>query len=162
MMRASDDTSKQIPSGWRGEVLARMRMRGGDPVSRIDPLGLSDIPSSVPSTIPGGPYNPAGSGQQPGTYYGPKQQSGPRSICRWVPSGDQGGPSGSNGYWKVNQPDRGGWQRYDQAGTPITPDEAHPDQSSSEPVSMPEIIGSPWWLRIGTGIPLLIYSKLAY
>jgi len=73
----------------------------GDPLNRSDPMGLAGIPSAPPPNLPGGPYTPAGPGQQPGTFFGPKQLSGSRGICRWVPPEGEGGPPGSQGYWKT-------------------------------------------------------------
>ncbi|MDE2239111.1 MAG: hypothetical protein KGJ73_04185, partial [Rhodospirillales bacterium] len=107
---------------------------GGDPVNNIDPLGLAAPWAPYPpSNIPGGPWSPA-PGQRPGAYYGPKQPSGGRPMCQYVPPGDQGGPPGSKGYWKTQQPGQKGWgQRYNQQGEPITPDEAHPGPSGSAP-----------------------------
>jgi RHS repeat-associated protein len=98
----------------------------GDPLNFIDPMGLAGIPFAPPPNLPGGPYTPAGPGQQPGTFLGPRQPSGPRSICRWVPPEGEGGPPGSQGYWKTQAPQQSGWSRFSQAGEPISPGEAHP------------------------------------
>jgi RHS repeat-associated protein len=123
----------------------------GNPQSSIDLFGLQTapdliptIPSSVPENIPGGAYTPAGVGQPPGTYYGPSQPNGPRTEARWVPPEGQGGPPGSQGYWKVKGPGQGGWCRFDQQGNPQTPEEAHPNPNPNVP---------PWWF--GTGVRLL-------
>jgi len=115
-----------------------------NPVNWIDPEGLAAIPGSVPPNIPGGPYVPAGPGQKPGTFFGPKQTSGPRSIVRWVPDGNNGGPSGSEGYWKAQTPSQKGWQRFNPCGNPITPNEAHPSVSPP-PKPKPEPPPMPWW-----------------
>jgi RHS repeat-associated protein len=98
----------------------------GSPTNYWDPKGLAGIPQSVPSAIPGGPYTPAGPGQKPGTFYGPQQPAGPRTECRYVPTEAEGGPPGSQGYWKTKSPGQVGWSRYDSNGDPMTPDEAHP------------------------------------
>ena len=101
---------------------------GGNPGRYVDPRGKeSGIPTSPPEAIPGGPWEPAGPGQRPGTFFGPKQPIGPRETLRWVPPEGRGGPPGSEGYWKTTKPGQGSWgQRYDQKGNPITPEEAHP------------------------------------
>ena len=45
-------------------------------------------------------------GQQPGTFQGPQNPyGGARDICRFVPDGANGGPSGANNpYWKTKTP----------------------------------------------------------
>jgi len=104
-----------------------------DPINWLDVTGLSGNIPPIPdpnSVVPGGPWKPAGSGQLPGTFYGPKQPSGPRNMCTWVPPGGQGGPPGSSGYWKRSLPG-GGWERYNTSGTPITAAEAHPGRGRS-------------------------------
>jgi RHS repeat-associated protein len=99
---------------------------GGNPVTYTDPLGLAPYSGQTPpSNIPGGPWTPAGSGQQPGTFFGP-QQPGGKDMCRYVPDGQNGGPAGAKeSYWKTKTPNSP-WQRYDTNGNPITPEEAHP------------------------------------
>lgn len=92
----------------------------------------ASIPSNPPFRIPGGPYAPAGAGQPPGTFYGPKQERGPRPTVRWVPSESQGGPPGSRGYWKSQMPGQNGSQRYSQTGQQLTPEEAHPGPSTGQ------------------------------
>ncbi|WP_321818384.1 MULTISPECIES: RHS repeat-associated core domain-containing protein [unclassified Paraburkholderia] len=96
----------------------------GNPLSYVDPDGLASYSGQTPpSNIPGGPWNPAGSGQKPGTFYGPPKTGG-RDICRYVPDGKNGGPAGANdSYWKAKSPNSS-WVRYDLNGNPITPDEA--------------------------------------
>ena len=47
-------------------------------------------------------------------------------MCRYVPPEGQGGPNGSQGYWKTQAPNQDGWDRYSTSGDPITADEAHP------------------------------------
>ena len=37
-----------------------------------------------------------------------------------------GGPAGSEGYWKVNQHGVKGWNGFNQAGQPITPFQVRP------------------------------------
>ncbi len=98
----------------------------GNPIRYVDPSGLAPYSGQTPPTnIPGGPWSPAGSGQQPGTYFGP-QKPGGRDICRYVPDGQNGGPGGADeSYWKTKSPNSP-WQRYDMNGNPITPEEAHP------------------------------------
>jgi len=95
--------------------------------------------------VDGGPWEPRGpsSGDRPGSFQGPKPEGGgPRRIVQWVPPEGQGGPPGSSGYWKINQPG-GGWQRFDPAGKPITAQEAHPNnRGTRNGLEMP----SPMWL----------------
>jgi RHS repeat-associated protein len=93
-----------------------------------DPGRIPDA-SDIPGNVPGGPWTPApnGSGQSPGTFFGPKQPKGPRAICRWVPSEGNGGPSGSKGYWKTQQPGQDGWDRWNPTnGDWMSPEDAHP------------------------------------
>jgi RHS repeat-associated protein len=98
---------------------------GGNPIGFTDPLGLAEIPSPNGS-VPGGPWTPNPS-NNPGSFNGPKPPGGgPRAQCQFVPPDGEGGPPGSQGYWKTRQPGQGWGQRYDQKGNPITPEEAHP------------------------------------
>jgi RHS repeat-associated protein len=107
------------------------------PTMYVDPQGLAGIPPNVPPSVPGGPWSPAGPGQQPGTFFGPQQPSGPRAICRWVPPATEGGPPGSEGYWKVQDPGSTGWNRFDPNGQPLTPEEAHPNPPVPRPPFVP-------------------------
>jgi RHS repeat-associated protein len=82
----------------------------GDPLNLIDPQGLQAYNGQTPPpSIPGGPWTPAGPGQPPGTFAGPK---GPgQKICRYVPDENNGGPQGAQqSYWKTKtQGEPGGW-----------------------------------------------------
>jgi hypothetical protein len=101
----------------------------GNPISLIDPDGLQPFTGQTPpSNIPGGPWTPNPNPNAPaGNFLGPKQPSGARMQCQYVPDGKNGGPSTSKeGYWKTNSPDQKGWQRFNQNGEPISPEEAHP------------------------------------
>lgn len=109
----------------------------GRPLEFVDVLGLTPIPSQPPGNIPGGPWTPAGPGQQPGTFFGPKPPAGPRAICRYVPPAGQGGPPGSGGYWKTQAPGERGWQRYSPQGQPWSPDQAHPDPQKPNTPKIP-------------------------
>jgi len=116
---------------------------GPPPMGPFPPDAPSRLPdaSDIPSNIPGGPWEPA-TGQRPGDFWGPKPAGGGRPMCRWVPSDEEGGPPGSEGYWKTQSPGVKGWQRYDQQGNPISPQEAHPGRVSqparpAEPVEEP-------------------------
>ena len=84
-----------------------------------------------PSNLPGGPYTekPSTPGNRPGSFQGPRQPRGPRSQAQWVPPEAEGGPPGSNGYWKVQLPGEQGWNRYNRNGWFITPEQAHPNSS---------------------------------
>jgi len=97
-----------------------------DPLNFYDPSGLAEIPNPN-GTVPGGPWTQHDA-NKPGQFLGPKPADGVggRAQCQWVPSQANGGPPGSEGYWKTNQPGEKGWQRYDQSGRPITPQQAHP------------------------------------
>lgn len=128
-----------------------------NPVNLVDPSGLQ-IPSEPPPGIPGGPWVPAGTGQKPGTFYGPKQQSGPKTICRWVPSQGQGGPPGSQGYWKVQTGGSGQWNRYSQNGIPITEQQAHPNPPPANPLAAIVRFGTP----LGAFLGVMFYSSPAY
>lgn len=132
----------------------------GNPVSYIDMRGLQAWRPGMapPSDIPGGPWTPAGSGQPPGSFYGPKPPSGGRELCKYVPDRTNGGPpDAERGYWKTNTPGERGWYRYDLDGNPITEDEAHPNPNS-EPGSMSIPRLTPWSI----GIFLGTYSSPAY
>lgn len=82
--------------------------------------------------VPGGPWKPAGPGQRPGTFNGPKPPKGPRPTVNWVPPEGEGGPPGSEGYWRrvIN----GVKQRFNPLGDPITPEEAHPGNRPIPPI----------------------------
>ena len=74
---------------------------------------------------------------RPGNFQGPKNSKGGRSQCQWVPPSSDGGPPGSDGYWKTNDPGKKGWNRYDQEGNPISPEQAHPGSKIPEPTAAP-------------------------
>jgi len=106
---------------------------GGNPVSWTDPLGLQAWQPGMqpPSNIPGGPWTPAGPGQLPGDFFGPKKPSGSRDMCRYVPDGNNGGPrDAKQGYWKTITPGED-WSRYDLNGNPRSPEEVHPGNPPS-------------------------------
>jgi RHS repeat-associated protein len=99
---------------------------GGRPLIIPDYTGLQAYTNQIPSVVPGGPWEPR-TGARPGSFQGPKQPKGPRAVCEYVPDGKNGGPpSAPNAYWKVQVPGQAGWQRYDLAGKPIAPSQAHP------------------------------------
>jgi RHS repeat-associated protein len=124
-----------------------------DPLMYIDPTGLAvpgapppvgpfppedpgRIPeaSDIPSNIPGGPWTPA-EGQPAGTFWGPKQPTGPRAECRWRPEGDDGTPP----YWKTKAPGQKGWDRWNaRTGNWQSPEESHP--GNPPPVVEPPVI----------------------
>ena len=96
----------------------------GNPINRVDPTGLAPTYPTPPNSIPGGPWQPAGAGQRPGTFFGPKQPSGQRPMCSYVPSESQGGmPGAKDPYYETIGPN--GKQRYSLAGEPITVEQAH-------------------------------------
>ncbi len=102
-----------------------------NPVQYVDPYGLAGIIPDPNGVVPGGPWTPNNAGR-PGNYFGPKPPKGGRPEAQWVPPEADGGPPGSEGYWKTKKPG-GKWdQRYDQEGNPITPDEAHPGPKSCD------------------------------
>jgi RHS repeat-associated protein len=115
---------------------------GGNPVNRVDPLGLAPSYPTPPDSIPGGPWEPAGPGQRPGTFYGPRQPSGPRPQCNYVPPESQGGmPGAKQPYYETFGPN--GKQRYSMAGDPITPKQAHGQNQKPSPLPP----SRPWkWL----------------
>jgi RHS repeat-associated protein len=117
-------------AGGGGRSSAPSRQRGSTPsAGAVSPPRAGSIPSRVPSNIPGGPYEPKPptQGNRPGSFQGPPQPQGPRPQVQWVPPASEGGPPGSTGYWKAQQPGQNGWTRYTQSGTPITPEQAHPN-----------------------------------
>lgn len=116
---------------------------GGNPLSYSDPSGLDPYTGQTPpENIPGGPWTRAGAGQPPGTFYGPQNPNGgPRDVCRYVPDGANGGPVGAkDSYWKTKVPGEP-WTRFDLEGNPITPQQAHPGNPTSAPIS-PLVV--PW------------------
>lgn len=100
---------------------------GPSPTGPFPPetLGRIPDPSDIPRNIPGGPWTPAGPGQRPGAFYGPKQPSGPKAMCEYSPPESSGGMKGSTGYWKLTPPG-GPEQGFDMSGNSITPEQAHP------------------------------------
>jgi RHS repeat-associated protein len=120
----------------RGPLTFGPEGMGAGPGLEEGSTATSGIPIEVPRSIPGGPYEqiPPGPRNPPGIFQGPRQPSGPRTIVRWVPPQSQGGPPGSPGYWKLQRPGQRGWTRFSRGGTPITPEEAHPNP---EPQSLP-------------------------
>jgi hypothetical protein len=99
------------------------------PISTADGEEQSRTPSTAgvpaPNSVPGGPWTPH---DKPGQFQGPKPQDGVggRTRLQYVPPEGEGGPPGSKGYWKVNEPGQKGWQRFDLKGNQITPEQAHP------------------------------------
>ena len=129
---------------------------GSDPVNSIDPSGLAEIPNPN-GTVPGGPWTPAGPGQPEGSFYGPKQPSGGKDMCQFVPSGrDAPEP-----YWKAKSP-TSDWQRYDLRGNPKTAPEVHPGRPPLGPVP-PEAAPPPplGWARVTAFLALMLYSSPA-
>ena len=113
-----------LDGGWNRFVYA-----SSNALSRIDPFGLTDIPNPN-GVVPGGPWIPHDV-NRPGQFLGPQPEGGGgRAQCQWVPAESQGGPRGSEGYWKVNEHGQKSWQRYDQRGNAITPQQAHPGYRS--------------------------------
>lgn len=105
--------------------------------------------------VPGGPWT-AAEGQREGAFYGPEKTSGGRDLAQWVPPEEEGGPPGSRGYWKVKSPDSP-WQRFDQEGRAISPEEAHPGRA---PISAAPSASA--WVRVGVGLGLMLHSEPAY
>jgi uncharacterized protein RhaS with RHS repeats len=119
---------------------------GGNPISWTDPLGLQAWQPGMqpPSNIPGGPWTPAGPGQRPSDFFGPKKPSGSRAMCRYVPDENNGRQRGTKqGYWKTITPGED-WSRYDLSGNPRSPEEMHPGNppSANLPPSLPPT--APW------------------
>jgi RHS repeat-associated protein len=101
-----------------------------NPSSYIDNNGLVAYIPDPNGVVPGGPWVP-NDGNRPGNFLGPKPLGGGgRAQCQWVPADGAGGPPGSDGYWKVNEPGTKGWSRFDKGGRPITPEQAHPGNVS--------------------------------
>ena len=105
-----------------------MLFRSGNALLFSDPMGLQSYNGQTPpASIPGGPWTPQ-AGQQPGTFQGPQNPNGGgRDMCRYVPDEANGGPKGAKEpYWKKQEPGQKGWDRFDQKGNRITPEQAHP------------------------------------
>jgi RHS repeat-associated protein len=129
----------------------------GNPISLLDPFGLAEIPSMPPPGLEGGPWTPA---EKIGKWLGPPQPKGPRAECQWVP---EGGPSGSQGYWKTQKGASGEWSRFDQKLNPITEQQAHPGNPSLNPLAPNPLeplirYGNPVGAFVGT----MLYSSPAY
>lgn len=128
------------PSGFNGGI--GLYIYGlNNPLIYIDPTGLSppgapppmgpfspedppQIPGAadIPSNIPGGPWTAAGLGQRPGDFYGPPQSKGGKTMCRYVPEGDNGEPH----YWKTKASGQKEWDRWDPDGNWSTKGQLRP------------------------------------
>jgi RHS repeat-associated protein len=135
------------PVGEIGDPSANLyRYVNGDPIGLVDRRGLAGGIPDPNGVVPGGPWTPAGAGQRDGSYYGPPKPGG-RDMCQWVPPENEGGPPGSQGYWKTKTPTTS-WQRYSTQGVPLGPDEAHPNPLPSNPI--------PPFIRRGGGIGVFL------
>ncbi len=111
---AASDSFVQPALDTRGQgTFAIETVAATEPIIGPDPNGV----------VPGGPWTVA-QGQPEGAFYGPKQPD--RMMAQWVPPENEGGPIGSTGYWKTKTPSTP-WRRFDRSGSPITPEEAHPN-----------------------------------
>jgi len=113
------------------------------PMGPFSPEGPPRIPeaSDIPSNIPGGPWTPAGPGQLPGDFYGPPQPKGGKTMCRWVPEGDDGTPP----YWNTKAPGQD-WNRWNSTtGKWQSPEESHPGNPPpvEPPVETPSVAEPP-------------------
>ena len=61
---------------------------GNAPLSKVDLLGLAEIPNPN-GVVPGGPWVPKPGGRD-GRFMGPKPPDGPRQECQWVPRSEDG------------------------------------------------------------------------
>jgi RHS repeat-associated protein len=132
---------------------------GGNPLIYSDPLGLAEIPDPN-GVVPGGPWSP-NPNARPGNFLGPKPPKGGRAQCQWVPNEANGGPPGSEGYWKTNQPGQPGWERYNASGKPITPEQAHPSERNMPEKPVPPVapVLRPWSPLILLFIPGNIFQN---
>ena len=127
MAQPSSDDSRTSPVAGPGPILAAAAI--------VPPTGGAGSGAPIPDpngTVPGGPWTTA-PGQQPGTFYGPSPEKGQKPTARWVPAEGDGGPPGSEGYWKTKEMGQKGWSRFDQSGNPITPEQAHPGSKPPAP-----------------------------
>lgn len=129
----------------------------GNPISYTDPMGLDPVVPNPNNIVPGGPWTPKPGGK-PGEFLGPKKPTGGRDQCTYVPDKNNGGPPGANDpYWKTKSPD-GPWQRHNQGGDPISPEDAHPGNPRPTPTN-PLV---PIITRILVGAGLMGYSGDAW
>jgi RHS repeat-associated protein len=124
----------------------------------VDPRGEDPIPSPPPS-LPGGPYEPTGLGQRTGAFYGPKQPSGPRTMCQYVPKGAVS--NNPEPYWKVKFPGQRSWQWYDTHGNPTTPQQAHPGDPQAGDDSCWCELPLKFGARVGLTMSLILWATPA-
>ena len=133
------------------------------PTVQLSEIVVVGIPQP-PKNLPGGPWTETGPGQRPGHFSGPRQASGPRAALQWVPSEANGGPPGSRGYWKLKLPGLS-VQRYNQAGRPITAQQAHPGRQSARgpgDVIAQSVRGGPIVAGVVTFFTTLFWPTPAY
>jgi RHS repeat-associated protein len=141
------------------DTLSDFTQDGVQVVTHTGTWGKSAIPNPN-GIVPGGPWIP-GTDSKPGKFNGPPQPCGPRLICQYVPSEQNGGPKGAKEpYWKTKDGPNP-WQRYDLKGNPITSEQAHPSPSAPQPANgaTPPASGVALWAaRVGVFLGLLFYS----